>query len=629
MDVVQPLPGLLILPIAWIAAVAGRRINRAVCPALEDETICVAERFVFGLGSGFVILALGILGLGLAGQLAAIPVALLCAVLAGVGGSEHVVAAREIARSFRRLCLPAWLGWVCAIVAIAALGGCFAPPTTVEWDSLSYHLADPKLYVAARRIGYIPWESHSNFAFDMEMLYCIGMLAHSIAFAKLFHFVLGCAGAVATYRLAVRVDPRSAPLALVVYLTLPLVFWEAGTAYVDLGATSYAVLGLLAIAIMARTGEKRFSLIAGVMLGGMFGIKATGAVTVMCYAAGIAIYSRLRRVPIREAVVSAAVVCATAGLLGAAWYVKSAVYTGNPFYPFAYSIFGGRYWNAVNAAGYAAAQAAFGVGHGLSDLALSPYNLSMYLLPGHVAPARFAHPFNDFQFPMASLSPLFLIGALAALMAPLNPPRAVRLMTGYALVSVAIWFAMTQQVRYLLPVAPVLAILSAWAMSRIAERSTPGRVAAALAVTVGIGFNVFLCTQWSVRQWSVALRPSNQAAYLNASLDSFSAIQFLNSSTDPSSKIVCYGEPLTYYLNRDHMWGDLGSEPQYPPYATLGSAASLRQWLLARGYNYILVNTVNMPLAASSGWSGMVYDLTAGSGKQPIFQSRTTVVYAL
>ncbi len=53
---------------------------------------------------------------------------------------------------------------------------------------------------------------------------------------------------------------------------------------------------------------------------------------------------------------------ALALLLGGGWYVRNFVQTGNPVYPFAYSIFGGNNWDAQMAAQYETDQRAYGFG---------------------------------------------------------------------------------------------------------------------------------------------------------------------------------------------------------------------------------------------------------------------------
>jgi hypothetical protein len=160
-------------------------------------------------------------------------------------------------------------------------------------------------------------------------------------------------------------------------------------------------------------------------------------------------------------------------------------------------------------------------------------------------------------------------------------------------------------------------------------RSSVGRVTAAIALYASLAINLVSLAQYAVSMWQVAVEPGAQAQFINAGLDSYAAMDYLNRETPIDAKVICIGEPRTFYLDRGHMWGDLGSEPLYPPYDELGTAQALRSWLLARGYRYILINGNGAHLSASPGWVGMVYALTLGSSQQPLFRDGATVVYGI
>ncbi len=615
---------LLIFPIVWIAIVAGRQINRMICPALNDADSSPVERTCFGLGTGYFVLAYGVLALGLLGQLSPIPVAIWCAVLAIFGAKENAMLAMELLTGISGLRAstrwPVYLAVALLImIGSASVAGCFTPPTSFEWDSLSYHLADPKIFARAHRIFYLPWESHSNFAFDMEMLYSIGMMARSIALAKLLHFAIAVAGVFGLFRLALRLAGRSvAWITVICFVTIPLVFWEAGTAYVDLAATTYSTLSLLSLTRFAQTKDLRFVLLSGLMLGGMLGIKATALVTITLYAAGLVVVAMPDRERVAKAIKYALFMGLIALAIGSPWYIKSWIYTGNPFYPFAYGLFGGRYWSAANSLDYTAAQYSFGVGHRPADLLLAPWNLTMYLMPGHVPAGNFPRPFNDIQTPFASLSPVFLVILVAGPLVAVSAPRWVRILTAYSVVSIIIWFFLTQQVRYFLPVTPVLCVLSGWTTVRLWREGRVLRFAAALPVAASIICAVFLAGILSTQDWQIASSADAREAYLSTGLESYSAMSYINSSTPPNAKVVCYGEPRGFYLDRDYIWGDPGHSLLIP-YDKMRTPADLSAYLTERGYHYILINQrYAQILPTSTGWPVLVYGLTFG-GKPPIY----------
>jgi hypothetical protein len=627
---------LLLIPFGWAMCVSGRQINRWICPKLSGADIAPMERSAFGLASGAILASQGILVIGLTGHLDQKPVEALFVILALIGILEFGPQIQDIAGSLVSLSKVGWkrILWLASFCAIAfgALSGALLPPISTEWDSLSYHLADPKIYVAAHRIMYIPWESHSNFAFNMEMLYSVGLLFGSVALAKLFAFKIGAIGVCGVYYLGQRVlrKPGSGLFGALIFATLPLVFWESGTAYVDLVATSFAAMALLALVLMIRFNEPRFAWLAGVMLGGMLGIKATALVTIGLYAIGIIAHARLNSPGTKRAVKSAAVMVAIALVVGCSWYVKAFVNTGNPVYPFASSIFAGRNWDPNQSAAYAADQHVFGMGHQPSDLLLAPWNLTMFLVPGHIVPDGFPKPFNDYQAEIASLSPLFLIALMAGLLTRQGPPRRIKLLCEYCILALVVWFAMTQQVRYFVPVLPALCVVTESILLSLYARSKPGKLAAVIALVGGIGFNLYVDGMLSARNWMVvAGGPATMTYYLQSGVAPYTACEFINSQTPVTDGVVTYGEPRTFYLDRQHMWGETGHSTVIP-YGSFSSPQDLRRWLIKHGMRTILLNTQGAPIATDQpGWAGMVASLTIDSGNQPLFEQGSVYVYGI
>ena len=113
-------------------------------------------------------------------------------------------------------------------------------------------------------------------------------------------------------------------------------------------------------------------------------------------------------------------------------------------------------------------------------MALAPWNLTMYLLPGNERPNPTFRAYSDILIPLILLSPLLL----AALFFPAfsrGAPNVVKALGLYALLSGLLWIATSQQVRYLLLWLPVLCLLAAWVLVRALEvRARSGYALAAL-----------------------------------------------------------------------------------------------------------------------------------------------------
>src|SRR5579872_6267733 len=145
---------LLIFPIVWIALAAGRRVNSLALKG-GPSGITPLERSLFGLATGFGLLAYGVLAIGLLRLLTPVPLIVWVGILAVLGWREHDAMAKDLAAGLKATHFSP-IGWLIVLVfagcAAVSLIGCFTPPTMMEWDSLSYHLADPKIYLQQHRI---------------------------------------------------------------------------------------------------------------------------------------------------------------------------------------------------------------------------------------------------------------------------------------------------------------------------------------------------------------------------------------------------------------------------------------------------------------------------------------------
>ncbi|MDR3707458.1 MAG: glycosyltransferase family 39 protein [Capsulimonadaceae bacterium] len=632
----------VVLPILWIAVAAGRRINALALGGIAAQSSAL-ERSLFGAGAGLTLTAYGILALGVAGHLSPVPMIAWLALLAIVGGPENLAMGREITGIARWkpniFSLLVALGF--AAFAVIALFGCFTPPYPMEWDSMSYHLSDPAIHVEHHRIIPLPWESHSNFAFTMEMLYSIGLMAHSIPLAKLFHFSMAVIAAAGVWAIGRRtLDAETGALAALLLVSMPLVFWEAGTAYVDLAAIAYAVLGFLALTIAVKQDNPRWLALMAVMLGCMLSIKATSIFTIVAYSAAAALWLASRGVGddsrwnVPAGLKGAVAIGAAALVIGSPWYIKSWVVTGNPVYPFAYGLFGGRHWDAANARLYTSNQVNFGVGHADPktkmpigvDLLMAPWNLTMFTMPGHIPPASSKpNPFYDIPTTMASLSPMLLAALFLPGFRRTRAPLVIRASLWLSLALLIPWAFSSQQERYLMPILPLLSLVSADCLLTFGREKMMAARALEALFGLSLAFSLFAGQQAISFEAPVALGHITRDAFLERNFPAYQAFEYLNAQPHGSG-VVLYGEPLGLYCEQPYMWGE-PTHGKVIPYDTLATPNDLRAYLLAHGFRYILVNFVGAPLqnGGPGSWSRKVYALTtsppvAGSGSVQVFR---------
>jgi len=342
-------------------------VGAAALGRLRASPDSPAEEIPFAIAIGLGLLSYLVLAVGLLGQLK-VPVGIgLVALLALLGWRHMVRLAREAGVGLRAMlwhwsALPLSLFFVGtgALMLIGAL----APAGDNDYDGLFYHLTLPKLYLHYGAITPLPWLSHSNFPFLMEMLYLLGLLLKGQVLAKLFHFGFGWLTALAVYAFGRRWwGSRAGVLGAAAFVSVPFVGWEMMSAYNELAFALYAFLAIYALALWYEKRAAGWLWACALLCGFALGVKMLAMAVVLFTVASLvcdAVRGREKGRGVWRVVAFGLVVAAVAS----PWYLKSYLWTGNPVYPFFYEVFGGKYWTAERARDYAAAQQAFGLGGG-------------------------------------------------------------------------------------------------------------------------------------------------------------------------------------------------------------------------------------------------------------------------
>lgn len=577
--------------ITAIAAAFARRVLGERAPEFESA----GERLVFESAIGLGLLGLMIFALGIL-QLFYLPCFLgLLLVMAIVGWralSGVIGDAVGGLRAIRRTKLqPETLivGVILAAIGFFALVRSLAPPIADDWDSLAYHLAIPKLFLNHHGIYYIDFSSHSNFPFTWEMLYTLGLAFGSLSLAKLFHFGAGALLIGGVYCLGKRhFSAEVGRLAALIIAGVPLIAWEATTAYVDLTAALYSLLVVYALLNYLSLKDRRWAVMAGLLAGMAAGTKMTALVMIAVAVVWI-LWSKKPQLKTALAVVFLALVIA------APWYIKSFVYTGNPVYPFAYGVLGGRNWSADTAKLYREDQLKFGMGRDANAFIMLPWNLTF----------RFTR-FNDYgarlpegdelplfsgntQAYLSSVGPIFLVALPIALIASLRRGKH-RPLLAVAFGLTAVWFVTMQNTRYLLPMLAILAPAVAYSAELVKARKVVFVLAA-----VTCAFTILLMALFTLPAFRVSFGLQKPGDYLSERFDLYNASEFVNENLPKDAKIALFGETRGFYLDRDYIWADPGHNALIPYDKMDSGPDQLIEWLESHGIHYILVNHTNIP----------------------------------
>ncbi|MBS1708858.1 MAG: hypothetical protein JSS65_09080 [Armatimonadetes bacterium] len=483
---------------------------------------------------------------------------------------------------------------LCGLLAAFALVGALSFPDTLEWDSLAYHLAVPKIWLQAGQIGYVQGIHHSNFPFVVEVAEMWALAAGSFAGAKLVSWLLMVAGAVSLAGLAGRWHNRQAGLwSALAFLATPIVAWEGGTAYIDHVHGLYAGLGVLYAAewISRRTLSVWP---AAVFLGLACASKFTGLQTLAITGlVGAIALLRADRSRMGSLLAAGAVALAIAS----PWYVKTLAFTGNPVYPFFYEKLGGKDWDAWRASIYKNEQQTFGVGR--TETGRDPMTLGHAVLGLAYQPGRYTNP----QQTEGRGSPTGAVGVVATVALFLLAARSRKgpgSQTVLAIVglSLAAWFVLSQQSRYLATLAVVAAPFFSVVFDAGAWR-TLGRV---LAVGQAVATLAVLYLLQTKDQLQVLLGVVPTSAYQKARVGFTDPAVWL-SSTEAVHKVALYDEVFGFLLDKPYFWANPGHSRAIP-YETLIDGVGLADALKSQGFTHVYWNTQFTAADAMQKWMG-------------------------
>jgi len=342
-----------------------------------------------------------------------------------------------------------FLGAVVMLFLIPAIFQAAAPPYVR--DSLVYHLLCPKEYLKAGRLVHIQGNLFSAFPKGHEVLMTLLLCNAGDHAAQGFSVLQQLAAIGELYSLTcLMAGPWPAALCTVGYATVPPVMYFTGCGYIEpaLLMTLGGCLLVLVLSIWSGRGSNKagsmgfggISLI-GFLAGWMPSLKYSGLIYLGLIGL-ILLWSQRKVVP--KKALSMIGVFSLSAAPGLCWMGWNWMILGNPVYPMAWFLFGGKSWDEARALAMSQYFDIYGMGKNLLDYLLLPWRLA------------FSGRFDTIQFDGAIGPFLILVIILAVVSAMLLVRR--RLVEGRLkeiglmfVVSAAFFVFGTQQVRFWLP----------------------------------------------------------------------------------------------------------------------------------------------------------------------------------
>lgn len=566
----------------------GRRLRRVWLPDIEPPLLEAVYDFAAGGLATWSILFL----LGWAGLYRPIAARTLLAF-------SFLLAALELRRvwptlrawagnAFKRSPLD-WLFIATAIyVIVCAATGALTPPAAQ--DALVHHLNLPKKWIQAGAFIEYPYDYFSYFPAGMEMLYLYGMLIKGPETATLLHTGFGLAtfAAIAAGCKLIGLGRTAGLVAATAYLTIPTVWMEMSWAYVDLALAFYTLLMALGLLLLRlETSLKNGALIA-VAMAGALSIKYTGLYAAVPMPLLLFIACRERKLSVAETEKLIISIFALAGLLASPWYLKNLYWTHNPFFPFFLKLFPSVNpgWDSDRAALVLQVLSRYGGSEKtLLDYLITPWKLS------------FLATYGSDKYYQGVLGFFYFFGLLL-----LPATRKIREEARYLLVFAGtfylFWLISAQEMRYLLPVFPVLAVAIASGrglFEREGEEAAWRRWVRCAAIGLAIAAAGWNCWQIArhyreFRYLEVFTGRLSRQHYLRSRFDYYPFYEYANSRLPADSYIfLILASNQPFYLERNSF-----SDSVFEAYtikrivASSRSAADIRRQLQERGFTHLL-----------------------------------------
>ena len=275
-------------------------------------------------------------------------------------------------------------------------------------------------------------------------------------------------------------------------------------------------------------------------------------------------------------------------LLALPWIVKTAWFTGNPVYPFFYNIWGGPDWSQACWRQFADWQASVGMGRTVLDYVKLPFRVILSAGEGY------AHFDGSLNRMWIALVPLSVVAAFWN--------RTVRACLAVSGIYFVCWASASQQLRFLIPVIPVLAIGVALGlgelMDRLFARKVVGVGAFAAVYCLAAGLLIFEVSGSLAKAAEVVgmYGAKDREAVMKSAVPAEFA--FLNRELPRDARLLFLNTNYCFYSEREYIADSFFEASQIVDWlAPCASAGEIRARLRDKGITHVLYSTREGQLA--------------------------------
>lgn len=460
---------------------------------------------------------------------------------------------------------------------------------TIDFDAIEYHLQGPKEYYKAGWISFLPHNVYTSMPFSIEMLHLLGMEVlddwwSGALVGQLLIASFAPAGA-AMVALTARSwgSSRGAWVGAVVYLTTPWIYRLGVLPYVE-GPLCYYHAALVWAAARAwpepdPRARVRLWALVGLLAGGAMACKYPALISAIIPFGVLALAASIRRRT------PSSVLAFVAGwaVVMAPWLAKNVVDTGNPVYPLAYRVFGGRHWDAE-------LDAKWTHGHGPKPITLRALGTSLVDVAGR----------SDWQ------SALYVALAPLSLLRPASRRQSL-VLWGLVAYLFGTWWLLTHRLdRFWLPILAPLAVLAGLGADWIRHRGWSAILYGLIVISTMTNLSYVSTALTGLNEWTASLEDlrTRVPEMLNPPLAS------LESHVSPNSKVLLVGQAAVFHVRIPIVYNTVFNHETFQTLTEGVSPEKVRESFRSLGITHVYVDWFEIERYRSPGNYGFTSYVT-------------------
>ncbi|HUN54596.1 MAG TPA: phospholipid carrier-dependent glycosyltransferase [Smithella sp.] len=475
------------------------------------------------------------------------------------------------------------------------------PP--IARDAVIHHLAIPKLWLKNGGFYDVKWADFSYYPMNVDLLYLLPLYFKRDFIANFIHMGFGIGTALLIYQyLNNKMGRIAGILGILVFLSTPIVVRLSTQAYVDLGLAFFTTASILAFIRYRDSEFKEFKwlFLSSLAMGLALGTKYNALIVWFFLSLAVVyVYSKDTGRQGR-AVIYGLIFFMISLFVFSPWLIKNIILTGNPLFPLFKGLFNTE---SATAHGGALSIVSKDSHTGFFQMREMLYGEKFWEIL--IIPIRFFFQGQDNsdRFFDGVLNPVLILLSPFALMNKSNSRDKLFFMS-FAVFFILITFFLGElRIRYIMPVVPVLSILTVMGFINIWNwTKIPSTVSKNILTVLVFSFfimmmgkNVFYIKDYyqTVGPMNYVLGKESKDEFITRHNSSYPAIKYINTHSPVNARVrLIFLAQRGYYLDRIYQ-----DDPSFGMDEIRGlvenshDERSFRTYLNSLGFTYLLVRT--------------------------------------